>query len=307
MSLLTIRMQITIQTVLVLCVLACSVQTFAQALPGIGTVNHLAVDVIKVTTNPTDPKDTADINGPVGGDSVSIYVKVQYGNVITSINSVTVNIHEFGVSTVVGSLSLTTYTQLADSGSGEATLHTRVYTGTWNTLTTTPLIYNANYCFKATVDYDRNNAHASPAVDSEEVIVPVKNLWVTDIDSQFAPEPFLLVSPGGTQNIVVNFEHYKTTADYQVLVTIRETPNPTSIVATLDSGIIHTKSATLSWSPSTDETTGWPYGGYFCFDVEVKEGVDSVKYCSTACTIALDDLTNDGNYSYFYLCSFRSA
>ena len=297
-----------------LCALLVVIAAAAQAIdnfrPGVGTVNYLNATVVKVTTNPTGAMNAQDIQGPVGGDTVSIYVDVLYGTAVTNIDSVVVNLQEQNVTASAGTITLTTFTQLDDSGSGNSLQHERVYTTTWNSLTTTPLmIYNDNYCFIATIGYHMNGVTISPSFVSDIVVIPIKNMVIKSISVITSPispntDNYFLVSPGTTSGIpfTISLDDYTTTAQYSYELSIRATETSTVELKNIP-GTGNGLSQSMSWDLTDNEGDFFGnIGGYYTFELTVSKTlpsgvIDTQTYRSTTLTCTQDSISfqTDGN------------
>lgn len=280
---------------------ACTAQA-RQSFPGFGIANGLDIAIVKVTTNPPSTiNDTIDTNGPVGGNSVSIYVRILYDADVSNIGSVTVNIHEANNPTPVTSFVLNTCTPLSPTSSGDNIVYESIYTGTWNTLTsppytaTNPMIYNDSYCFQATTTYQISGLSATAL--SGLVTVPVKNLWITDANPAKA---FFLLEAGQTQQINVDFDHYLSSASYySITYTIYFTWKNSTPIYTETHSTVSEHSDSLTFDPGK---IGCQYGGYFCYDIKITYNGDSITYCSPTCSVTQDALTspdcNDVSFQY---------
>lgn len=273
---------------------------------GIGTASGIAVEVIKVTTTPPVTVDNVeDTNGPVGGAQVSIYVKILYGNNVSGIDAVNVNIYEFGHTTPVTTIALNSLTQLPSTGSGDYLVQESVYTGTWNSLTKNQLIYNDYYTFQATASYSMTNIGSGINTQSDIVIVPVKNLVISSIaannpaSQSSNPDEYFVVLPGQRQHVQFNIEldDYSMTRSYSYQLTISRTMDNQTIVKHITlpgTGL----SMVMDWDLTDDNNQpAAPNGGYCTYDLSVTADTDTVNYRSTVLSITNDDiaLATDSN------------
>lgn len=98
----------------------------------VGTVRYFNIEIYKVTNTQPANMGQRDIAGPVGGNKVYVYVKIERDATVT-VNGVELTITPAGTRLPVDVLTLVDDPKFASTtGSGNSTLYTRFYTTVWN-------------------------------------------------------------------------------------------------------------------------------------------------------------------------------
>ena len=300
---------------LVMSSLLIGVSVHAASSPGWGTVNGLDATIVKVTTNTNAgvimPGSNPVIDQVVGGSDVQLEVIVQYGKNV-SISQVQVAINENGVETLLPEIALTqSSTQIADIGTGDSVVHTKIYTGTWETLATyatdPKMVYNDCYNLKAHISYNNNRDYVSPVVQ-----VQVKNLAINSIvainnvveaPNNDSTHDFFTVGQGqsGDENpiqFVIKLHDYAINHSYNFTLTIRNTENCNSVIRTISENNVQCTvidqelTHTMNWNIRDDNgnaISSW--GGYYTFDLSVCFGNDTQSYRSTTLRVSEDKMS----------------
>ena len=265
---------------------------------GIGNTDEVAVKIIKVVNIPSEDISEVETFNTVGGYSVNLYMEVQYGNNIT-INSVNLSIREYyNNSSIVKNVSLSLLQHLPiETTSNGIVVNKSIYKATWDSTTSSPMIYNNFYCFKGIVNYNNSYVATSP-----EVITNVKNTVISSISPS---NHFVIAKNQESMDFTVVLDDYKTNNSYDIVLYIYDVLNintPVRIISKNNAvGLYHN----INWDLKYDDDTSIiGTGGLYTYDlVVIRLDGDTQAYISEYLKLIRKNLLYEsiiGNITYMY-------